>query len=181
MAKEFEITLCDQQPALVQEWAKHFRDNPEVEVRLGDLMDVYADAYVSPANGHGWMDGGIDLELRSRFMAGDIETKVQTAIAKFGSILPVGQALIVETADEDVPYLVVAPTMEVPSFVGMSSNAYKAMAALLKAISKFNATGQDVISSVAVPGLCTGVGGMAPQVAALQMHQAYINWLNDDG
>ena len=180
MAKELEITLCDQQPELVREWEEHFRDHPEVEIRLGDLMDVYADAYVSPANGHGWMDGGIDLELRARFMAGGIETKVQEAISEFGSPLPVGQALIVETEDEDVPYMVVAPTMEVPSYVGISSNAYKAMSALLKAISKFNATGEDVINSVAVPGLCTGVGGMEPQVAALQMHQAYLNWLNDD-
>jgi O-acetyl-ADP-ribose deacetylase (regulator of RNase III) len=37
-----------------------------------------------------------------------------------------------------------------------------------------------MISSVAVPGLCTGVGGMEPRVAALQMHQAYVNWLNND-
>jgi O-acetyl-ADP-ribose deacetylase (regulator of RNase III) len=74
------------------------------------------------------------LELRARFMANDIETKVQTAIANTSDILPVGRALIVETEDEDVPYLVVAPTMEVPSYVGTSSNAYKAMSALLKAI-----------------------------------------------
>ncbi|MBV9467900.1 MAG: macro domain-containing protein [Abitibacteriaceae bacterium] len=181
MPEELQITLCDQQAELVREWEKHFHNHSEVEVRLGDLLDVYADAYVSPANSHGWMDGGIDLELRSRFMAGDIETKVQRAISKFGSVLPVGQALIVETDDEDIPYLVVAPTMEVPSFVGMSSNAYKAMAALLRAISKFNSTGDDAISSVAVPGLCTGVGGMEPRVAALQMYQAYLHWLaNDD-
>lgn len=181
MDEELQITLCDQQPELIQEWENHFRNHPEVEVRLGDLMDVYADAYVSPANSHGWMDGGIDLELRARFMSGDIETKVQTAIAEFDHILPVGQALIVETEDEDVPYLIVAPTMEVPGYVGMSSNAYKAMSALLKAIRKFNASGEDVISSVAVPGLCTGVGGMEPRVAALQMHQAYVNWLEDSG
>lgn len=180
MTEELQITLCDHQPELVREWQAHFRDHPGVVVRLGDLMDIDADAYVSPANSYGWMDGGIDLELRARFIAGDIETKVQRAIAGagFGGILPVGQALIVETEDEDVPYLVVAPTMEVPGYVGVSSNAYKAMTALLKAISKFNAVGEDIISSVAVPGLCTGVGGMEPRVAALQMHQAYLNWLN---
>jgi O-acetyl-ADP-ribose deacetylase (regulator of RNase III) len=180
MAEELQITLCDQQQDLVREWEKHFTNRPEVEVRLGDLMDVYADAYVSPANSHGWMDGGIDLELRARFMANDIETKVQTAIANTSDILPVGRALIVETEDEDVPYLVVAPTMEVPSYVGTSSNAYKAMSALLKAISEFNSTGDEIIGSVAIPGLCTGVGGMEPRVAALQMHQAYIDWLHDD-
>jgi O-acetyl-ADP-ribose deacetylase (regulator of RNase III) len=70
--------------------------------------------------------------------------------------------------------------MEVPSYVGTSSNAYKAMSALLKAISEFNSTGDEIIGSVAIPGLCTGVGGMEPRVAALQMHQAYIDWLHDD-
>ena len=181
MSEDLQITLCDEIPELVREWEQHFRDNPEVEIRLGDFMDVYADAYVSPANSHGWMDGGIDLELRARFMAGDVETKVQTAIAKTGDILPVGQALIVETEDEDVPYLVVAPTMEVPSDVSVSSNAYKAMSAALDAISRFNSSAEDKITSVAVPGLCTGVGGMEPRVAALQMHSAYLHWLNGRG
>ena len=111
MTEELQITLCDQQPELVREWEKLFSNQPAVEIRLGDLMDVYADAYVSPANSQGWMDGGIDSELRARFMANDIETRVQTAIAKFGNALPVGHALILETEDEDVPYLVVAPTM----------------------------------------------------------------------
>jgi O-acetyl-ADP-ribose deacetylase (regulator of RNase III) len=178
MLKALQITLCDQQTELVREWEELFRTHPEVEVRIGDLMDVYADAYVSPANSHGWMDGGVDLELRARFMAADIETRVQTAIAEFGEILPVWQALIIETEDEDIPYLVVAPTMEVPGYVGMSSNAYKAMSALLQAIRRFNAIGDEVISSIAIPGLCTGVGGMEPRVAALQMYHAYIHGLD---
>ena len=180
MEEPVQIILCDQQPGLVREWRKHFQSHPEVEIRLGDLMDVDADAYVSPANSYGWMDGGIDLELRHRFMAGDIETKVQTIIARRGGALPVGEAIIVETEDADVPYLVAAPTMEVPSYVGMTSNAYKAMSALLKAVSRFNQRENNSISSIAIPGLCTGVGGMEPRVAALQMHQAYVEWLENN-
>lgn len=144
-------------------------------------MDISSDAYVSPANGQGWMDGGIDLELRERFAAGDIETCVQRAIKSAGHYsLPVGQALIVATDDDEVPYLVVAPTMEVPMFVGMTSNAYAAMSAVLRAISRFNESAQEPIESVAVPGLCTGVGGMEARVAALQMHQAYVNWVSEN-
>ena len=175
-----QITLCDQQSELVEQWQAHFANNPKVEVTLGDLMDVAADAYVSPANGQGWMDGGIDLELRERFAAGDIETRVQRAIKAAGHYsLPVGQALIVPTDDDEVPYLIVAPTMEVPMFVGLSSNAYAAMSAVLRAVSAFNQTADEPIESVAVPGLCTGVGGMEARVAALQMHQAYVSWLDE--
>ena len=172
-----QLTLCDWQDELVEQWRAHFAENPEVEIVLGDLMDVWADAYVSPANGHGWMDGGIDLELRERFAAHDIETRVQSAIKRAGHYsLPVGQALIVETEDDEVPYLVVAPTMETPMFVGLTSNAYAAMSAVLRAVAAFNETAESPIESVAVPGLCTGVGGMEARVAALQMQQAYANW-----
>ena len=178
----FQLTLCDQQDELVEQWQEQFASNPEVEILLGDLMDVESDAYVSPANGHGWMDGGIDLELRERFALGDIETRVQRAIKSAGHYsLPVGQALIVPTDDDEVPYLIVAPTMEVPMFVGQTSNAYAAMSAVLRAIASFNQTAPEPIESVAIPGLCTGVGGMEARVAALQMHQAYVNWLDRSG
>ncbi len=176
----FQLTLCDQQDELVEQWQSCFAGDAEVEILLGDLMDVAADAYVSPANGQGWMDGGIDLELRERFAAGDIETRAQRAIKAAGHYsLPVGQALVVATDDDETPYLVVAPTMEVPMFVGQTSNAYAAMSAVLRAVSRFNETAQTPIESVAVLGLCTGVGGMEARVAALQMHQAYANWKDE--
>lgn len=172
----FQLTLCDLQDELVEQWQSCFADDAEVEILLGDLMDVAA-AYVSPANGQGWMDGGIDLELRERFAAGDIETRVQRAIKSAGHYsLPIGQALIVATDDDEVPYLIVAPTMETPMFVGQTSNAYAAMSAVLRAVTRFNETAAEPIESVAVPGLCTGVGGMEARVAALQMHQAYVSW-----
>ena len=176
----FQLTLCDQNDELVEQWQNCFADDSEVEILLGDLMDVAAHAYVSPANGHGWMDGGIDLELRERFAAGDIETRVQRAIKSAGHYsLPVGQALVVPTDDDEVPYLIVAPTMETPMFVGQTSNAYAAMSAILRAVARFNETAAEPIESVAVPGLCTGVGGMEARVSALQMHQAYVNWASE--
>ena len=177
-SEDFHVILCDQESELVRAWRTQFRAHPEVEVRLGDLLDVEADFYVSPANSHGWIDGGLDLELRARFTAGDIETRVQAAIAERGGLLPVGQALIVETHDDEVPYLVVAPTMKVPGYVGTSSHAHQAMAAVLEALTKFNALSGEIITSVAVPGLCTEVGGMEPHIAALQMHQVYVEWLD---
>lgn len=81
-----------------------------------------------------------------------------------------------ETGDLDVPYLICAPTMEVPSRVGQTNNAFRAMLALLTAVEQFNAENDDAISSVAVPVLCTGVGDMEAERAAAQMAQAYVEW-----
>ncbi|HWA83633.1 MAG TPA: hypothetical protein VG820_09380 [Fimbriimonadaceae bacterium] len=54
-----------------------------MEVFHGNLLDVAADAYVSPANSFGIMDGGIDIVLRDRFPL--VESRVQDAIALTGA------------------------------------------------------------------------------------------------
>jgi O-acetyl-ADP-ribose deacetylase (regulator of RNase III) len=52
--------------------------------------------------------------------------------------------------------------------IATSVNAYLAMKAVL-----IKAKTHPDISSVAIPGLCTGIGGMMPVIAARQMFQAY--------
>lgn len=175
LSAPFSIILCDRQSALVAAWRHAFARNSEIAVERGDLLDVEADAYVSPANSYGYMDGGIDYALSGRFPG--IERRVQTAISEMGGILPVGQAVVVETGDPFVPYLVASPTMEVPRYVGNTMNAHSAMLALLRVITRFNQDNDGAISSVAIPGLATGVGGMEPEIAATQMAQAYEEWL----
>lgn len=155
-------------------WRRSFACHDEVSVILGDLLDVEAEAYVSPANSYGYMDGGIDADLSSRFPG--VERRVQAEIDRLGGLLPVGQAIVVETGDPFVPYLISAPTMEVPQPVGNTSNAFRAMLALLRAAYAFYADNDGAIGTIAVPGLCTGVGAMDPQEAARQMCDAYENW-----
>ena len=174
MATDFDIVLCDMLPNLVRAWQRAFAAHSEVAIQRGDLLEVEADAYVSPANSFGIMDGGIDMALSERFP--HVEARVQAAIARIGRMLPVGQALVVETEDRDVPYLVCAPTMELPSNVSHTNNAFRAMLALLSAVKQFNADNDGLITSIAVPGLCTGVGSMEPEIAALQMARAYAEW-----
>lgn len=60
--------------------------------------------------------------------------------------------------------------------IDTSVNAYLAMKAIL-----IKALGDERISSVTIPGLCTGVGLMQPMIAARQMYQAYreISGLRD--
>jgi O-acetyl-ADP-ribose deacetylase (regulator of RNase III) len=170
------LILCDLNEWMVAAWGEAFAGCPDVEVYEGDLLEMAADAYVSPANSFGDMSGGIDLDLRLRF-GQQLEDAVQGAIRNIGGMLPVGQALVVETGDGEVPYLVCAPTMEVPMHVAHTNNAYLAMRAALRAVERFNEKHPGAIQSIGVPGLCTGVGEMPPEVAARQMRAAYSEWL----
>lgn len=89
----------------------------------------------------------------------------------------VGTAEIVETGDAKIPYLIAAPTMRVPMILNDTVNAYlAARAALLLVLhGRFHAgplAGQPVstlASSVAFPGLGTGVGRLDPHVCGRQM------------
>lgn len=170
----FSLILCDQEPAIVAAWRRVFAPYPDVTVEEGDLLDVEADAYVSPANSFGFMDGGIDAKLSARFPR--VQERVQDAIERLGGLLPVGQAVIVRTDDPYVPYLVSAPTMQLPGVVDGTNNAFRAMLAVLRAVSLFNSACGE-IESLAMPGLCTGVGHMPAEDAAVQMLRAYEEWL----
>jgi O-acetyl-ADP-ribose deacetylase (regulator of RNase III) len=174
---DFELILCDVNGDLCHEWRKGFQQHG-VEVRHGDFFDIAADAYVSPANSHGIMDGGFDLLLRARFPGVDV--RVQREIDKRGGLLPIGHAVIVETGDWDVPYVIAAPTMEIPSRIDHTNNVFLAMRGLLKSVQDFNADADSPIQSIAVPGLGTGVGRMSPSIAALQMLEAYEAFLKDE-
>jgi O-acetyl-ADP-ribose deacetylase (regulator of RNase III) len=80
------------------------------------------------------------------------------------------KAIILETGDKRVPWLISAPTMRVPMDfnIGTSVNAYLAMKAIL-----IKAKNHPAINSIVIPGLCTGTGKMNPTVAARQMRAAF--------
>jgi O-acetyl-ADP-ribose deacetylase (regulator of RNase III) len=172
---EPRLSLADRNGVVAESLARVFHDAPAVEVAEGDLLDLDCDAVVSPANSFGDMSGGIDKSIDD-FHGGAAQRSVMAAIAEqFLGELPVGMALIVEIPGRRFPFVVAAPTMRVPSRVADSLNAYLAMRAALVAVLRHNAAGLRSIRSLAVPGLCTGVGGMSPEEAAAQMRAAYDN------
>jgi len=147
-----------------------FLEVENVTILHGDITTVACDAIVSPANSFGFMDGGLDYALSEKFGWGLQETLQKMIYSLPMGELLVGQALVVPTGDSVVPYLISAPTMRVPmSFnIATSLNAYLAMKAILVA-----AVAHPDIVTVAVPGLCTGVGKMPFEIAAHQMYIAY--------
>jgi O-acetyl-ADP-ribose deacetylase (regulator of RNase III) len=144
-----------------------------VQISQGDILEASADAIVSPANSFGYMDGGIDL-VYSNFFGWDLEERLKHLLVDrhYGE-LPVGQAVIVATNHQSIPFLISAPTMRVPSSIAKTVNAYLAFRAALMAVLAHNEREQAPIRSVLVPGLGTGVGGMPPPRAARQMKIAY--------
>lgn len=163
------LSLCDLNPEVADAWIDTFRDVDAVEILQGSVLKLDADALVSPANSFGDMSGGVDRAIDD-FYEGRAQRAAIAAIReRFLGELPVGAALVVPVDSRRFPFLVVAPTMRVPGSVAGTLNAYLAMRGVLVAVTKHNADHPGNIRSLAVPGLCTGVGGMSPGVAARQM------------
>lgn len=87
--------------------------------------------------------------------------------------LPVGQAVIVPTGNEAIPFCISAPTMRVPLNVSRTVNAYLAFRAALRAVRQHNASGAKPIERLLSPGLGTMVGEMPQMQCARQMHLAW--------
>jgi len=154
-------------------WKKYFDPIDEVEIIDGDILVQEGDAIVSPANSFGYMDGGLDLKLSQHF-GWDLESKVRNILEQeyFGE-LPVGNAIVVKTGNEKVPFLISAPTMRVPSNVSKTVNAYLAFKAILQACLKHNKLSKSKINTVLCPGLGTGEGKLSADNCAMQMYKAY--------
>jgi O-acetyl-ADP-ribose deacetylase (regulator of RNase III) len=119
------------------------------------------------------MGGGIDKAIDD-LHGGAAQKAVTGAIAEqFFGELPVGAAVVVKLDSHRWPFVVAAPTMRTPGNVARTINAYLAMRAALIAVLRHNAAGGSSIRSLAVPGLCTGVGGMPYEMASEQMKTAY--------
>ncbi len=172
-ATPLRVSLSDRNPEVAKALAARFDGVDGVEVLEGDLLDLDCDALVSPTNSFGFMDGGVDQAI-DRFYGGAAQRVVLDRIAeRFYGELPVGSATVIGMPSARFPFLVVAPTMRVPGDSRDTINAYLAMRAALVAVLDHNGGGGGRIASVAVPGLCTGVGWMSAEESASQMRAAY--------
>ncbi len=165
------LYLVDADAAVASALRKAFRPFAEVTVSCGDLLAVAHNAVVSPANAHGFVDGGIDAAYRDFFGAA-VEARVREAIGRRPEgYLPLGATLVVRTGHTNIPYLIVAPTMLGPEAIERA-NCYRAMRAVLR----LAASQEEVGRAVFCPGLGTGVGGVPVEEAAEEMARAYGDW-----
>lgn len=174
------IILTSMDEPLLRAWERHCGDLPGVQVVHGSILDVRCDAVVSPANSFGFMDGGID-GIYSLHFGWHVQRRLQELIRRrhHGELL-VGAADIVATDHADIPYLIAAPTMRVPMILRDTVNPYLAARAVLLLIvggtfgdgARQGQPVADAVTTVALPGLGTGVGQVPPEVCARQVRAA---------
>ena len=175
-----KIILSDINPAIAGAYEKFCGDLKIVEVNEGSILDLSCDAVVSPANSYGFMDGGIDMAY-SQFFGWGVQERLQYKILNrhHGELL-VGQAEIVETNDQQIPFLIAAPTMRVPTRLENTVNVYLAARAVFQLIihgvfDSGSFKGEAIskhVKKVAFPGMGTGVGQVDPNTCAKQMRIA---------
>jgi O-acetyl-ADP-ribose deacetylase (regulator of RNase III) len=185
---ELKIILSAVEKELFDAWKTFCGDLPNVEIHHGSILDLSVDAVVSPANSYGFMDGGIDLLYSHRF-GWHVQERLQKIIQeKHHGELLIGQAEIVETDVDQIPFVISAPTMRVPMILKDSVNPYLAARAvflLIKHGTFFNGNFQGerinkFVQGVAFSGLATGVGRIGFNTCARQMQKAIKDFILDE-
>ncbi|MFE5096416.1 macro domain-containing protein [Streptomyces sp. NPDC056638] len=168
------VVLVDVNDEVVTAWRSAFADTPEVEIRRGSLLDVDADAWVSPTNERGRMDGGVDAVVK-RYLGAGIQVRVQRAIRdRFGGRLPVGSAVCVPSGADVPRYLISTPTMRQSSQnVSDTMNVALACAAAFQAVHLQNRAKPGSIRSVALVGMGAQTGQVPAKVCANLMWTGY--------
>ncbi|MET7401007.1 macro domain-containing protein [Dactylosporangium sp. NPDC005572] len=161
------VVLCDVNAKVVQAWLSAFADATDVQITKGSILDQQVDAWVSPTNSHGRMDGGVDAVIKRHLGAG-IQMRVQKAIrAQFGTALPIGSAVCVASGAANPRYVISTPTMNASvEDVSETLNVALACAAAFQAIHMQNDREPGSIRSVALVGMGAATGSVPPQVCA---------------
>lgn len=132
-------------------------------VHSGDIRKLTdVDAWVSPANSLGWMDGGIDTAY-VEFFGNQLQEEVMAAIAALPRrLLPVGQAILHKTRSY-FPDLIIAPTMPYPAPIKDVVDVYRSTwaAARCAYANGFN--------HIVFPGMGTLTGRVPSPIAAALM------------
>ncbi|GGU01887.1 macro domain-containing protein [Streptomyces lateritius] len=159
---------------VVAAWRSSFADTPGVEIRRGSILDVDVDAWVSPTNARGRMDGGVDAVVK-RYLGAGIQVRVQRAIRdRFGGSLPVGSAVCVPSGAAVPRFVISTPTMRQSSQnVSETMNVALACAAAFQAVHLQNRTKPGSIRSVALVGMGARTGQVPAQVCANLMWTGY--------
>ncbi|MET7303515.1 macro domain-containing protein [Embleya sp. NPDC005575] len=168
------VVLTDINADVVQAWRAAFADTPGVEIRKGSILDEDVDAWVTPTNSRGRMDGGVDAVIKRHLGAG-IQLRVQRAIRdRFAGDLPVGSAVCVSSGATTPKFLISTPTMETSSQnVSETLNVALACAAAFQAIHRQNEEAPGSIASVALVGMGARTGRVPARVCANLMWTGY--------
>jgi len=123
-------------------------------VKLGDLTQINCDAIINPANSYGYMGGGLAGAIK-RVGGAEIEKEAVNRAP-----IDIGKAVSTSAGNLPCKYVIHAPTMKRPAMRTSVENVRLATQAALRLAKEMG------LSSIAIPGMGTGVGGVAHQKAA---------------
>lgn len=169
-----KVMLVDINAEVVDAWREVFADNPEIEILCGSMLDQDVDAWVTPTNAKGDMNGGLDYVIREH-LGKQIEDRVQDEIRmQYQGHMPVGCATVVESGGQVPRFLVSTPTMQKASEdISQTKNVAYACAAAFQAIHMKNRLAPGSIQSFAIPGLGAQTGQVPVDVCARLMWSGY--------
>ncbi|MFF5447162.1 macro domain-containing protein [Streptomyces sp. NPDC012888] len=179
------VVLTDVNERVVEAWRAAFADTPGIEIRKGSILDEDVDAWVTPTNSRGRMDGGVDAVIK-RYLGSGIQVRVQRAIRdRFAGPMRVGSAVCVPSGAAVPRYLISTPTMVRSSQnVSATLNVALACAAAFQAIHRQNRKEPGSIRSVALVGLGAQTGQVPARVCANLMWTGYTlfqeHWFEED-
>jgi O-acetyl-ADP-ribose deacetylase (regulator of RNase III) len=129
----------------------------QIHVAKGDLTELPVDAVVNPANSLGLMLGGVAGALKE---AGGERIEEE---ARASAPIAVGAAVVTTGGELFAKHVIHAPTMEQPGMkIGVENVRRATRAALI-------AAARSEFHTIALPGMGTGVGGVALDEAARAM------------
>ncbi|MEU8840563.1 ADP-ribosyltransferase domain-containing protein [Streptomyces roseus] len=179
------VVLTDVNERVVEAWRAAFADTPGIEIRRGSILDEDVDAWVTPTNSRGRMDGGVDAAVK-RHLGPGIQLRVQRAIRdRFDGSLPVGSAVCVPSGAAVPRFLISTPTMvESSQNVSATLNVALACAAAFQAVHRQNRETPGSIRSVALVGMGAQTGRVPARVCANLMWTGYTlfqdHWFEQD-
>jgi O-acetyl-ADP-ribose deacetylase (regulator of RNase III) len=128
-----------------------------ITVAHGSILDVDADVIVNAANSLGIMGGGVAGVIK-RAAGQEVEDEARRQVP-----IPVGTAVLTSGGTTKFKGIIHAPTMPRPAMRVSASNVALATKAALALAD------QHEFQSIALPGMGTGVGGVAHGDAAAMM------------
>lgn len=169
------IYLVDLNLNMINAWKEFCGDMDDVTIIHGSILENPSwDAFVSPANSFGFMNGGVDLAYSEHY-GWDLQKNLQELIAEehYGELM-VGDCISVPTKNDEVPFMFSAPTMRTPVILPKDTlNPYLATRAVL--ICHQQMFDKSKVKGIAFPGMGTGVGRVEPRLCAKQMKLAIEN------
>lgn len=183
-----QLVLVLQDARTVRAYQKYFGGVPRVQVvqhRDITAVEGTVDAFVSPANCMGNMDGGIDQAYADYFgwsygrpyhSPNMLQLAIDRAKGEVNATLPIGEAILVRDREREVA-LIAAPTMALPGKIKAGSRVvYEATRA---AFALWRATA-DSLDAIRMPAFGTGWVQVPVEIAAAQTWKAFVSaWTGD--